>query len=732
MNPRLALVLFCMASVGAQQPGAHSLPPSTPFRDVFVADATEDGTVWVRGERYKLALATDGVSFQPLFGPRAPRDYPVRFQLLGCEVAGAPLPLVAGDGWQRHGQRFEQNRGPLRECWNVMTAAAQQFFVVERPPQAGSLTLRIGCSSDLIGVDDGPGVRFVANGLGDVRYSDAVVFDAAGRRLDVPVELVGETLTITVPASFTVAAAWPLVVDPLVTTVAVDSTISDMQDSRVACDPTSGNWLVVAEEHLSATDVDIVCKRYDSAAVPALLDTTYADATADLTHNPDVGIVASMGRFIIAWHNASGLGSFGYRNRTAISTAQGATFITSTGIGGDLSNRCAVGSSLTIDRWLLVMFRRNVTGNDIFARLTSSSGTGFATLFVGPVTPSHPVGAGDVSTLQDLTDSWVIIWRECTNIACGSMKVRMQALGLSTSTGPFLTQPTVDLATSTFEDEPAIAGHAGNLLAAWRTFDGVTNSNDIHGVPIGVTAGTFGPLGAVQNLSAQEPNVNNLLEQTSPTVSYDGCRFVYGYLEDTGNDTLLPHAATVFVAGSSIAWHEGHLQLSSVHARSLDLGYGANSNAGVHWATWQQDSALFTGDLRAAVIDARTPGITSTIDQTGCGLPTEPGISLAGSPALGRTFTVTMTAPVGFPIMLVGPQSISILPACNSCWVGVDIFQMQAFAQSSLTVTVPCDPSLIQFRLAFQGLTMLQTGGCPASFVGFDFALSDTLTIQVL
>jgi hypothetical protein len=27
---------------------------------------------------------------------------------------------------------------------------------------------------------------------------------------------------------------------------------------------------------------------------------------------------------------------------------------------------------------------------------------------------------------------------------------------------------------------------------------------------------------------------------------------------------------------------------------------------------------------------------------------------------------------------------------------------------------------------------MLQTGGCPASFVGFDFGLSDTITIQVM
>jgi hypothetical protein len=63
---------------------------------------------------------------------------------------------------------------------------------------------------------------------------------------------------------------------------------------------------------------------------------------------------------------------------------------------------------------------------------------------------------------------------------------------------------------------------------------------------------------------------------------------------------------------------------------------------------------------------------------------------------------------------------------------GVDLFAMQVFAQPSLSIAVPCDPGLLQVRIAFQGLIALQTGGCPASFVGFDFALSDTLTIQVL
>ena len=86
----------------------------------------------------------------------------------------------------------------------------------------------------------------------------------------------------------------------------------------------------------------------------------------------------------------------------------------------------------------------------------------------------------------------------------------------------------------------------------------------------------------------------------------------------------------------------------------------------------------------------------------------------------------------GFPFLLVGPESISALPGCGGCLAGIDLSAMVAYGTPSLTVSVPADPTLLQFRLAFQGLSLLQAGGCPATLAGFQFALSDTLTIQVL
>jgi hypothetical protein len=649
----------------------------------------------------------------------------------GLQVGADSLPLQAPSPWRRDGDRFACERGPVTEWWQARAAVAQHYFTIPRPAAAGALTLQIAVAGDLQPDGEGPGVHFRAPGLGAVHYSDAVVIDAHGRQLELPVLAQAGGLSITVPAAFTTACAWPLVVDPLLTTLAIDTTISDVQDAKVACDPTSGNWLVVAEEHLSATDVDIVCHRYDNSTAPQLLGTVFADNSLSRSNNPDVGIVASTQQFVIAWHNASA-GRFDWRVLHATTAVLGTAFNTSAGIGADLANRPRIGSALTGDRFLLVMFRRNSTGTDVLAQWLRTTGTNFGSLFVGPLlAPSQgTMTPGDVSTLASSTDKWVVVWRECTAPGCSTQLVRMQAISAASSTGTLQAEPTLTLATTSFADEPAIAGSGGSLLAVWRQ-PGV-GSSDIFGVPISNSGGLFLPQGTPQNLTTQEPGTVVAREQRQPTVSHDGVRFVYGYLEDDGTDILQPHAATVFVNGSSIAWHEGHLPLSAVPGRtcrSLDLAHGANATLGHHWAVFQQDSLAFTGDVRAALIDARQAGSMISFQGTGCGLPVEPTLQIAGSPALGRTFTVTVGG--ALPLLLVGAPLLVPLPGCGSCSAGVALAGLQVFSGPSLSITVPADPQLLQATLAFQTMSLLQPGGCPAGLVGFPFALSDTLLIEV-
>jgi hypothetical protein len=736
-TPRSILLLLATTAALPAQPQAPApLPAAAPFHGVYVGDQAADGTTWVRGHRYKLGLGDDGAVFQPLFGPRAPRDYPLTFALAGCTAGGVELPLAAA-AWQRRAETFRRELGGVAECWTVRPDGAQHWFVVDRPLAPGALTLRIDVAGDLGADGAGPGVQFVAAGLGAVHYSDAVAIDAAGRRLALPVEVVAGDLMVTVPASFVAAAAWPLVVDPLLTTFAFDSSVSDIQDAKVACEPTTGNWLVVAEEHLSATSVDVVTWRYDNAVTPVLLDTVYAENGANRANNPDVGFVAQTQQFVVAWHDATA-GNFQWRARSATATTMVGPIGFSAGIGSDLDNRPAIGSTRSGDRFLTVLFRKNVTGTDVLATIWRPTGTSFATIFVGPVLfPAQgTVVAGDVSVAASLADKWVVVWRECTTAGCSSQLVRMQAIVSNNGFAPLATEPALTLATASVADHVRIAGHGGNLLAVWRTFDAATNSNDIHGVPIASSGGLYGPQGAVQNLTAQEAGGFNTREQFQPSVSYDGIRFVYGYLEDDGTDLLFPHASTVFVSGPTILWHESHLPLSVVPGLthgSFDLAASTRQLAeGHHLAVFEQDGPAFTGDVRGALVDARKSGSVFTLQQTGCGLPTEPSIGLVGTPAIGRTFTVAVSGGAGLPLLMVGPLQVAPLPACTGCAAGIDLTQLQVFGAPSLAIDVPADPSLIQLRLAFQGLTLLQTGGCPASFVGFDLGLSDTIEVQIL
>ena len=738
MQGLLPFAVCFAAALLAQSPVPALLEPVRPA-GLFVSDPQPEGTVWVRGERYKLGLDADGASYQPLFGPRAPRDFPLRLQLAQLLVDGAELPLQVAAPWQRHEHRFTRQRGAASENWQVLAEGAQHSFTIPQPTRAGSLLLRIAVATDLQPLDDGPGVRFLAPGLGAVHCSDAVVFDADGRRLELPVALGNGQLSIEVPASFTERARWPLLVDPLLTTFAVDATVSEMQDARVACEPTTGNWLVVAEEHLSATDVDIVCTRYGPGSAAPLLETVYADNSTAFTHNPDVGFVASTQRFLVGWHDATA-GAFRWRNRQATSAVQGTILANASGIGSNLENRLRFGSSYGTDRFLMVLFRHQgptaTPFTTISTTLYASSGTLFTStpVAVGTFANMQNIASpGEVSTIASAADKWVVVWPEMTATFLPNYLIRMQAIAFTGSTGPLALEPQVVLSpvNSTVVGAASIAGRGGNLLAVWeRTNAG--NGSDIHGVPIGGSGGVFAPLGSVQNFTAQEPNAIPTRAQREPDVSHDGVRFVYGYLEDDGAGTALPHSAVVLVSGATVTWHEGHLPLGTASASTLDLAAGATADPGVHWAVFQQSGPSATGDVQAARIDARLPGVTSAITETGCGSPVEPGISIVGTPALGRSFTVALSAVPVFPILIVGPESIQPLPGCGSCQLGVDAAAFQLFVGASLVVSVPADPSLLQLRLAFQGLSGQQAGGCPAAFAGFAFALSDTLTIQVL
>lgn len=727
-NMRASFVAL-VAAVGAV--GQEPQLPMPAFHGVCVSDPYEDGTVWVRGDRYKVGLDAS-VTYQPLFGPSARRDWPLHLRLRG-QVGSSGGDVAPVPPWRIVGNRAELARDGVVERWDFAPEHAQQSFVIERPSNPGDLTLAVGVTTDLRVEPEGEGVTFVApDGLGSVHYSDAVVVDAAGARIDAAVDWVDGELRIVVPSAFLVAAQWPIVVDPWLHTIAIDNSVSDMQDARVAYDETNDVWLVVAEEVLSATDSDIVNWRYSAGpGAPVLLDMVYAANSSQQTINPDIASMTEHALFVEAWYNTAVTGSLQFRRRSASTSSFSGTLTSSSGFGSDPSNRALVGGSRTGALYLVLAVMRTSSGNPfVQMRAYDVGGQSYGNYqFSMPAAPTS--APSDISLRQGSADPWIFVWEECA-AGCASTSIMAKPITAGQNVGQPTALPAVTVFTGFTDHAPRIAGFGGKWLAVWQ-HDNFHGGAGVLGQPLAMVGGALTLLGSVVDMHAGEPNGVPVLRRIAPTISFDGVRYVVTY-DEVGPSGTEPYAMTVVAdAAGGVAWHDGHVALGigpGIGNGGLDLAASTGPHLGRHFAVVQQPTT--NGDLRGAVIDAYAAGVLATVANVGCGLPSEPTIGFTGTPALGRTFSVSLGNVTGLPFLMIGLPAISPLPGCGSCQQGVSPIGSTTLFGSSIAIAVPGTPAFLHLPIAFQGIGMLQVGGCPAPVFGLAFAMSDALSVEIL
>ncbi|MEL6713447.1 MAG: hypothetical protein AAFP86_06720 [Planctomycetota bacterium] len=135
----------------------------------------------------RRAFADDGCTYVPFLGSSAPRNFPVRFELVTAEVDGVALELEPAPRVVRDGERVVIERGPVRAIYDVALESIEQSFALHAAGTSGDAVLRLGVETEFAVRRDGEGLRF-GNELGAVLYSGAVALDGAGRRVSVPVE----------------------------------------------------------------------------------------------------------------------------------------------------------------------------------------------------------------------------------------------------------------------------------------------------------------------------------------------------------------------------------------------------------------------------------------------------------------------------------------------------------------------------------------------------------------
>jgi hypothetical protein len=108
---------------------------------------------------------------------------------------------------------------------------------------------------------------------------------------------------------------------------------------------------------------------------------------------------------------------------------------------------------------------------------------------------------------------------------------------------------------------------------------------------------------------------------------------------------------------------------------------------------------------------------------TGCGNLT---MAIGGSPAIGGSVIATMgNYGTGIPGIGLGFAPFCFAPYCTICTIGHN--WMVGIMGSSLTMSIPNDPSYIGMQIGIQGGGLFTTGGCAASSI----SLGDTYVLTI-
>jgi hypothetical protein len=199
------------------------VPERVPIHDEGVDPELGPLGTWAAGRDYKCGFADGAFVLVPYLGAEAPTAPAWRWQTVAATMGDQDL-LGGGELRERHTDyRFERERGFVTERWDVLEHGVEQSFVVAAPAQRphGELRLCGRIVTSLAAASRGPAATELeftaADGGYRLTYGVATAIDAAGRRCAVPGSFDGESITLHVPADFVAAAAWPLLVDPLLT-----------------------------------------------------------------------------------------------------------------------------------------------------------------------------------------------------------------------------------------------------------------------------------------------------------------------------------------------------------------------------------------------------------------------------------------------------------------------------------------------------------------------------------
>lgn len=550
----------------------------------------EEDAFWARGKTYKASFGNEGTTYFPLLGPDKPRLF--GFGLgsptfaFGDELA--PVRGAVSPTGSEKEVRYE--RGPVTEWYRLTPDSIEQLFTLDAPLGQGPLTVRIPVSTELEPTPKDGGY-FFRNEFGGVHYGAATVLDANGYAQPIETTWQDGALEIKVPETFLAEATWPITIDPLITTSAVDVWTADLQKPDVAYDLTNDRLLITYEETASATDHDIYFSLVNVSDL-SVANGGYWDSTTNDWYSPRVANHNFSDSFlVVAEEDLGSSTNVSYRiingDTGALGAIQGVSAIEfvsneSPDVGGEVVD-------VAPSYWLIVWIQDNFNGSrKVMTTRVNQDGQ---CTFDEEVIYSSPAPADDPAVCNSPGPSGIF------NIAysIGTPGTR-QIRGASVRWNGDIIHADHTIASTLFGEysHPRVTGNlesAGNrYMVAFEEFQGA-GFVDIRATICDGATPEFS-----QNLTDQG-GLNLSAVHREVNVDHDGERFSVVWSEDVGGGNYDVLASTFALAGGNLCESESRIALQNGGSPSGERNpsicslFGSGGPSGSTFAAWSLEES---------------------------------------------------------------------------------------------------------------------------------------------
>ncbi len=293
------------STAAAQQPPARPLPPPASAQAQFACVAPGTDEILAIGHGWRATFQGERLTFLPALGQAAPVTCPLSLELIGIDRGtDVWLRAAAAPAAVRTDRRtVTLDRGLVVERYEARPEGLEQTFTFgQRPPGTGDLVVRLRLATDLVPAPTGDGtLRWRRPGLGGVTIGAVTGIDARGLRTRGMLRHAGDELELSLPGWFVDAAAYPLVLDPLIGPAfeALPGYDSDFPD--VAYEGWSDRFCIVWTQFSGGGVSDVVGSVWDGPGLT--LQYAFAINQAGNEDSIRVGAVNGVGAFVLAWCN---------------------------------------------------------------------------------------------------------------------------------------------------------------------------------------------------------------------------------------------------------------------------------------------------------------------------------------------------------------------------------------------------------------------------------------------